>query len=141
MWDLRTNRCLQSFNEPGGHSAAAAIPGLRSRFGDACWDQTRDRLLAGATSLRGWAYALDPVLTKRSGRSMCGAHYCATFNQVVSAEVAEEAPLTVWSLENGAPVTNFAHGHAAAITSMASDTQDRRVITGASGAVRVCERP
>jgi WD40 repeat protein len=130
IWDLRTNRCIQTMEDENTYRPEDRIAVLLH-------DPKRRQLVTGTTRLRPWKQVLKSRESEGHNSAVVGCLYNFEFDVAVSAD--ENCDVYVWNVNTGQRDERFTDAHPnSRITALVFDTLERRLLTGANdGTVRM----
>jgi WD40 repeat protein len=130
VWDLRTNRCMQTMEDENTYRP-------EDRISVMLHDPKRRQLITGTTKLRPWKQVMKTRQSEGHNSAVVGCLYNYEFDVAVSAD--EDCDVYVWNVNTGQRDGRFTDAHPnSRITALVFDTLERRLLTGANdGTIRM----
>ena len=130
IWDLRTNRCVQTMEDENTYRPEDRISVMMH-------DPKRRQLVTGTTRLRSWKQVMKTKESEGHNSAVVGCLYNYEFDVAVSAD--ENCEVCVWNVNTGQRDGRFTDAHPKSrITAMTFDALERRLLTGANdGTIRM----
>lgn len=130
IWDLRTNRCIQTMEDENTYRP-------EDRISVMLHDSRRRQLITGTTKLRPWKQVMRTRESEGHNSAVVACLYNYEFDVAVSAD--EDCEVYVWNVNTGQRDGRFSDAHPnSRITALTFDSLERRLVTGANdGTVRM----